>query len=132
MRHVTDFLTGLLALVVVVLLVLFFAGVGQAHEAETGWTYPGACCNKRDCRHMEPSEVHVTQRGYFLPGIGEGGSLVTFAQANSSPDGQYHVCVRNYSHMGGPEVRELSKVFRSYKDKMNRSPVCFWAPEGSS
>lgn len=102
------------------------------HHAPSGWEYPSMCCNELDCRVVHIDRVQVTQEGYFLPDYGDGGTLVPFASANSSPDGEYHACIREWATMDFPEIRELNRAVPSYRGRMNRSPICFWAPEHGS
>ena len=77
-----------------VLAALLFSGVAiapaLAHEfwldesAVDPWT-KRVCCGKNDARILDPSQVHVTERGYKLDDTQE---TVPFERAQPSPDGR--------------------------------------------
>lgn len=87
--------------VVIAIAVCMAAAVraSKAHE----W-YPWECCSGIDCSEISESRVRVSPGGYMV----DGEFLVPYAQAKSSPDGNYHAC---FPKAGGLK--------------------CFWAPKPS-
>lgn len=91
---------GLVAIVVVIGIGLLLRPA-KAHEAPSGWTYPAACCSQRDCARVPMVQVSDGPEGYrvkLLPGdhnmAPNGGSyLIPYANAKSSGDHEYHICI---------------------------------------
>lgn len=104
------------------LIAITYASMLRAHE----W-YPVPCCNDKDCYVLPIEGVQVTQQGYYIIHIRK---LVEFERANSSPDGQYHICGYDAYTNGVPEPRIRNNY--TPNEHMNRSTVCFWAPDGGA
>lgn len=93
---------------------------GQAHDAPSGWPYPGGCCAGVHCAPLPAEMVERTAEGYLIVPTGE---LIPYKVANSSPDGDYHYCIRDDA-VNGETIRRSVKDY----EVMDRSTLCFWAP----
>jgi hypothetical protein len=78
----------------------------QAHAHS--W-YPTDCCHDRDCRPVPVESVRETPDGYLL----SDGTLIPYAEAKHSPDGQFHIC----------RYESTNNVILDTERK-----PCFWAP----
>lgn len=114
----------LVVLILALLLGLILAGEARAHD----W-YPRACCSDIDCAPLSPERVVPTQGGYIVMFEGEE-YLVPYENANSSPDGRYHLCWKWTAGADGVGKRRL-RTSAKEDSYLNRSLVCFWAPDGA-
>lgn len=66
-------------------------GVGKAHDAPSGWSYPFSCCSNQDCRPVASKAVSEKPQGYMINVTGE---VVPYAdkRIRISPDGEFHWC----------------------------------------
>lgn len=104
-----------------VIAMILLAWNARAHE----W-YPSSCCNDRDCRPVAVENVLVSDGEYIVL---LGGQKIYFADANPSPDGDYHICTRQ--GRDDTEIVNLTQSWPKYKDGvMPTSSICFWAPGG--
>ncbi len=62
-----------------------------AHDAESGWMYPLACCSGYDCREVADSDVVEGPQGYVIKVTGEVIPM-TSSKVKPSPDGVFHWC----------------------------------------
>lgn len=55
--------------------------------------YDPVCCNERDCRPIDSSQVQLTPDGWVVTFDGQK-QLVPYGKQHpeKSPDGQYHIC----------------------------------------
>lgn len=91
-----------------VLIVFYLAiglGLGFAHDAPTGWSYPFTCCSNYDCRSVTASsrdmfgapvpgvitEPSATNPNYVINRTGEQIGPDD-SRIRMSPDGDYHWC----------------------------------------
>jgi len=104
-----SWLTTPLMLIAGLVLILFLAVSGAwAHTAPTGWQYPTSCCwapaqgRVGDCAEIPTDSVKEGPNGYQVtlsPGdhpmvTADVSFIVAYADAQTSPDGLYHVCFR--------------------------------------
>ncbi|WP_295806690.1 hypothetical protein [uncultured Nitratireductor sp.] len=71
--------------------VLLAVQCAGAHEAESGWRYPYACCSDRDCREVTDAAVSEGPQGYMIKVTGE---ILPYTdkRVRNSPDGVFHWC----------------------------------------
>lgn len=112
-------------LLIAVLFVVWIVLQWLIHPARAHDWYPAVCCSQKDCQPIPESRVRVTPEGYQVEGL-EG--TVPTLQANTSPDGQYHVC--HQSFYGGEKVPDTIRAAPSAHELLNRSRWCLWVPEG--
>lgn len=119
-----------IAFVILVLLALAIIGVSytshKAHAEDytkdmphmhmSGHWYPSECCSMNDCYALDPLDVKVTPKGYFLPRTNE---VVPYSQARKSPDGKYHKCTSD-ADPDEPLIHPENK------------PMCLFTPDQSS
>lgn len=100
--------TPLILLLCAFVLAYFTMTGAFAHKAPTGWAYPTSCCwapaqgRVGDCAEIPTDSVKEGPNGYQVtlspgdhPMVTEGVSfIVAYADAQTSPDGLYHVCFR--------------------------------------
>lgn len=70
---------------------LFVTSPAIAHDAESGWAYPLACCSGIDCREVADADVLERPEGYVIRVTGEVIPM-TSRKVRNSPDGQFHWC----------------------------------------
>ena len=80
------------------------AGVA-AHEAKTGWTYDGFCCNgdghTGDCQTIATKNVKIIKGGYEIILVPGDHRMITRrhdfvlpqSEARRSQDSEYHLCL---------------------------------------
>lgn len=76
---------------VLVVVMLLVGGVGQAHEAPSGWQYPQECCSGYDC---DETSIAFRNRDGSLTVRTKNGTA-TFPKGfpfRQSPDGKIHAC----------------------------------------
>jgi hypothetical protein len=110
-RRLLAFQTGL-ALAGAAALVAAMTGLGKAHQAPSGWTYPIECCAGIDCAEIPAAAVKESPEGYQVtlsagehPMVkGPFAAVVPYAAARSAPDGAYHICLGPATAAGQPKV----------------------------
>jgi hypothetical protein len=62
----------------------------DAHQAQSGWSYPWACCSGDDCQEVPARLVDEVRGGYVAPS----GEMIPEQdfRLRESPDGLYHWC----------------------------------------
>ena len=64
------------------------AAPAAGHQAQSGWTYPWACCSEKDCREVaEPTLVGGDAWRFST------GHVVKDADVKPAPDGLWHLCL---------------------------------------
>jgi len=58
----------------------------RAHDAPTGWTYPGHCCSSLDCKEVAEKAISERPEGYVVNSTGRGRPRMPKA-VKDSPDG---------------------------------------------
>ena len=92
-------LTYVIILIIVVAASLIAMAVNaMAHEAASGFIYPGYCCSGIDCREIPASAISEQPDGLHLPS----GEVVGYhdTRIKDSPDGQTHWCSQGGSDTG--------------------------------
>lgn len=87
------------------LLAVLAAVPAAAHDAPSGWPYPGECCDGQDCAPIPYERVRSTPHGYELTLKPGDHPLITEAmtifvprdRAEPSGDRSYHLCYK-YSY----------------------------------
>lgn len=108
------------AALAIIFVILWLASLALIQPARAHSWYPATCCSIADCSPIPESDVEVTPEGYRVRGLG---GTVPADAANSSPDGQYHVC-----HKGGTDIRQAAMS----DALLNHSRWCLWIPEGGT
>lgn len=63
----------------------------HAHDANSGWTYPLACCSDFDCREVAADAIEERPEGYVIKVTGEVVPMSS-RKVRNSPDGVFHWC----------------------------------------
>lgn len=86
-----------------------FAGKALAHEAPSGWEYDPYCCDERDCRQLNPDEVHE-DGDYYVWASEKSGATHRIHRGSSnvraSGDGHFHGCELPARDGGMPSVTD--------------------------
>jgi len=92
-----------LAALACVAVVFFVASDAHAHQAPSGWSYPGECCSTTDCNELPRSAVHEGPSFITIRVTPDQHDMVREPQMwkvrygdsriRPSPDGEYHVCI---------------------------------------
>lgn len=97
-----------------------FALAGSAFPHD--W-YPRECCDERDCEPMPEEFVERRPEGYYIIPLDR---VIPYEAANTSPDGQFHWCrFRAYES----PIDRLRSATKRYSEFLNRSKICFFAPD---
>lgn len=91
------------------------------HDIYTKEPFEPRCCNDRDCRALEPSEIETVPGGFNVLG-----RFIPFGDAEQvrrrSPDGRFHACFHmTYRSDGG--------LVPSDRLRFIAGLPCLWAPE---
>lgn len=89
---------------IVAFLCFALAWAARSHQAPSGWEYPISCCSNQDCARVSAEAVrerrggwHVTVTAGTHPQVLAGAPaimvFVAAAEAQPSPDGEYHICL---------------------------------------
>jgi hypothetical protein len=103
----------------------------QAHQAQSGWTYPVECCSDaQDCQVINGRDVSNDKDGYIVtlePGehrhAPEGGTFYMLdRQVKQSGDDNFHVCIHEYTNGPGAICLYIPPQSMSLLNSMTFTP----------
>lgn len=110
-------------LICIIFLLLFFLSYAQAHQAPSGWEYPGSCCSSVDCEPIPMDGLVQEDDGwhviYTSARFGSINVTINYGQEKDSGDGSFHIC----------PVRDGFKVAVRGCVNDQKAKCCFFVPK---